>query len=374
MESSSEMPPCRHEELRIAADDAYRNGNYLAAIGYYNDALDCLERTAPDDSKGRLYLLSWLALSYQQDRDFVTARHFHEAELRLARQMRDAEKIADALHRLGDTYLELKNDARAEACLAESLKLARSLGSQRREIPHLLYDLAAISERGKRFVEATSRYREWITVRQQSGERDVAYGWYWLGTIAARQRDWRMAEDHFYMALVVAQDCGNSNGESWALYGLGRVAYDCEKRQRAEHLIGEALRVSESVRDLRLMASIRKISGNIAYAQEDYQRAAESYIRHVETEYANNSWTGVVDGLQNAAAAYCHLDRAGFAALCFGLVDALKERLGVEYPSQFADRFRVRCRRMVSEETWEGAQKRARDISIPEALAYFSGE
>lgn len=174
-----------HEELRETADAAYRMDDYQEAVRLYSAALANLERTAPKDRTSKIRILTWLALAYQHTKDFETARRFHEAELRIARQLRDREKIADALHRLGDAFIELKDDRRAERCLSESLKLFQKFLPNSREIPHLLYDLADIAIRRKDSRRAECHYRAWIAIQQSRRDANLPRAWYRLGSLAA---------------------------------------------------------------------------------------------------------------------------------------------------------------------------------------------
>jgi tetratricopeptide (TPR) repeat protein len=374
LETTGDTDQLSHESLRIEADDAYRNDNYSAAIRLYSSALERLERTAPKDRERRIRILTWLALSYQMEKDFTTARHFHEEELRVARLLRDRGKIADALHRLGDAYIELKDDRRAERCLSECLKMFRGFGPDRREIPHLIFDLAEIAERREEHRNASALFREWIRVQKERRADDLSMGWFRLGVVTAKQKEWESAEDYFYTALVAAQDAGNGYWEACALYGLGRVADDRGKYARAEHLAKEALDLASSLRDLPLIARIQILSGNVAFGAEKFEAAGQFYRAYVGTVHATSNWPSIVTGLQNLAAAYFRRNLFGFSALAFGLLDAVKEHAGADVPSQFADYYRARCRKSVSEETWEKAHEKARTMSIPDALAYFSGE
>jgi tetratricopeptide (TPR) repeat protein len=374
LETTGDTDQLSHEALRIEADDAYRNDDYSAAIRLYSSALECLERTAPKDRKSKIRILTWLALSYQMEKDYASARQYHEAELRLARQLRDPEKTADALHRLGDTFIELRDYRRAERCLSESLKHIRRFGSNRKEIPHLLFDLGEIAERRNQPRNASARFREWIHFKQERRETDLPYGWYRLGIIAVGQKDWKNAEDHFYTTLVVAHDVGSALWECYALYGLGRLAKDCANYDRSEHLLTEALRIAKSLNATGLTGSILLILGNIASDRADYATATRFFIQSIATGNAMDDPCGTIRGMKRLCVTYVRRKLFGFSALAFGLVDAFSERHGIEETAAFAETDRERCRKSVSEETWERAQEKARTMSVTDALDYFSEE
>ncbi len=210
---------------------AAENGDYPAAIRDAEAALAIFEPLGLTD---RMALAATvLGSAHRYLGNHAGARQGFQAAMDLRARLGDRRGVSVATNNLALLELDEGNLRRAQELFEQALAIKRKLGEQR-SIAIGLANLADVLIRTSQWDAADRVLREGASLA--AGNPQL------IGTIrcnqgalAAHQRDWARAAEHYRAAIAESQAGGHPHGVIEAMIGLGRV---CE--QTGDH--GEALR------------------------------------------------------------------------------------------------------------------------------------
>jgi len=157
----------RARALHTAGNLADTQGDYEAALAYYNESLAIYRELGDRRSAARP--LNGLGLVSFGQGDFATARSFLEESLVIKRELADASSISIALNNLGLVAHAQGDYTTARAYLEESLVIDREL-KDKDAIATSLVNLGAVALDDGRFEEALPLFREGLTLFNEVGD------------------------------------------------------------------------------------------------------------------------------------------------------------------------------------------------------------
>jgi len=132
--------------------------------------------------------------------------------------------------------------------------------------------------------------------------------------------------------LALQRRTGDDVGVAELLHNLGVVAYYQDAYGRAARLLEESLVMRRELGDDGGAAYCLINLGNVARLQGDHRRAASLYRESLTLRWALGMKGGVASCLRGLAQAAALAGQAARAAWLDGVVDALRDELGVDAP------------------------------------------
>ncbi len=205
-----------------AADLALRISAFGEARAMYTQALDLLSGKDQD----RLPIQLHLGKVYYQLSDYSAARETLEIAQRIAQDLDDRPRSADALYWLSQVASAGGDYQQAQSYLEESLPLARVAGD-RATLAQVLYGLGDLQWRMGNFDQARLNCEESLVLARQLGDLNLElYALNRLGTVPLVKGELDKAQPFFEETLERARQAGNRDREANALNNLGAVAYE----------------------------------------------------------------------------------------------------------------------------------------------------
>lgn len=236
--------------------------------------------------------------------------------------LRELERQAEALSKLGDTYARQGRSAEAQPLLQRALVLGRQARSPRVQAA-ALYGLARIEAANGQVRQAIDRYREAARLRETIGDdfgralalhNAAAALWSTGDNLAAlktyqqalqiRERisdrtgiaytlygiavsQWAMGEDQaaldtYRRVLSRWRGLEDARGEANALNSMGLIYSSLGDTTRALRQFGQALAIWEESKDPSGEAYTRNNMGMAYFDQGEFERAAESYRKSLQ--------------------------------------------------------------------------------------------
>jgi serine/threonine protein kinase/tetratricopeptide (TPR) repeat protein len=202
----------------------------------------------------------------------------------------EPEVQAELFFTIGNTYLQLRDLAEAEAMHLEALRLRKSLFGETNElVAASLSDLARVLVNADKASEAEGMARQAVDIRRRLfGEQHkaVADSLYVLASALQRQRKLAEAETAHGEALAIRRALGDKTEVISSLNNLGLVLRDGGKKTEAEKVIREALAMAREIFgndhpdtgvSLKNLASVLRDQGKLAEAERS---ARESVAAH----------------------------------------------------------------------------------------------
>jgi predicted ATPase/DNA-binding CsgD family transcriptional regulator/DNA-binding XRE family transcriptional regulator len=237
---------------------AAENGDYPAAIRHAEAALAIFEPLGLTD---RMALAATvLGSAHRYLGNHAGARQGFQAAMDLRAKLGDRRGVSVAINNMALLELDDGDLGRAQELFEQALAIKRELG-ERRSIAIGLANLADVLIRTSQWHAADQVLRE--------GAGMAAGNPQLIGTIrcnqgalAAHQRDWARAAEHFRAAVAASQAGGHPHDVVEAMIGLGRV---CE--QTGDH--------AEALRQLRAAHALASDIGNAQRRAEAEAALAE---------------------------------------------------------------------------------------------------
>jgi predicted ATPase len=254
---------------------AYREGDYRAARGYYEQAVALRQELG--DRPGEAASLNLLGNLMRQIGEHATAQAHHEQALALCRDLGDLVGEADSLRSLGALYLFAGKYPLSQAHYEQGLARCRLIGHRRGEAVHLqgLTFLAIV--RGA-YTAAETYQRAAVCLYEDIGDRE---GQVWIavsrGLLAWHLGDLVEARAGWEAALEQAQQLGTRRLQVWAMDNLGNVLRELDEHTPARRYLDEALDHARQAGDRRLEAYSLHHFGQLAWAESNVAEALERW-------------------------------------------------------------------------------------------------
>jgi len=179
--------------------------------------------------------------------DYARAIEFHEAALRLYRELGDKHGIAFTLNNLGAQALVQGDYAQAAPLFEEGLAIARELGDRRLNA-YMVHNLAEVARHQGDYTRAAPLYAESLALVQELGDRwGIAINLAWLGTVTRYQGNYAHATALLMEGLTLCQALGDKERIAECLEGLAGLAGAQEQAERAAHLFGAAAALRDTI-------------------------------------------------------------------------------------------------------------------------------
>ena len=200
---------------------------YDKALIYYFNALkiniegkDNTRISANYDNIGNIYFLSGLyhkALNY-----YIMALSIEEINNKYG--------MGNSLNNMGNCYLKLGDDFKAEECYQKSLKIKREI-DDKRGITSTLINIADIYKKNRKYKEATKYYNDGLPIARQISAKSMIKMLYGrIATMDSLFGDFKNA--FIYYQLYYAMNDSIYNENSQKVIAEMQTKYETEKKQR----------------------------------------------------------------------------------------------------------------------------------------------
>lgn len=280
-----------HDNLRAALHWAGRNREaelglrlgsalwrFWAYRGHHHEGRLWLDEMLALDERAPLrwradarFALGMIALDQS---DLINARAYHEAGLRLRREVGDPSSIAGSLYGLGIVELEMGEHHRARALLEEGLALFREFGD-RFHTANVLIGLASIAMDEGHYAEGRSLLQESLGLFRELGDQQgIAASLNNLGMIALYEGNNERAQQRFEESLEVIRPLESAAFNAMGLVNIGIVAARRGDLAQATAIFAEALQTFVDLDDQVLVAEILERMAAVAGTRRRFERAA----------------------------------------------------------------------------------------------------
>ncbi len=271
-------------------------------------------------------------LAFDED-DYGEAIKFHEASLKLNRELGDSFGIAKSLSNLGNVAHRQGNYALAQTYQEESLALRREL-------------------------------KDW---------RGIAISLTNLGEIAAEQADYARARVFYEEALALARQMGEQWGTALSLHNLGEVALHQGDYAGAEQLLDEGLQLFRRLGDKRGCALTLGNLGLLARRQRSYDTGEPIYEECLQLFRDLGSKHGIAVALEGLAAIAGGREQVERAAVLRGAAESVRASIGAPRPPDKRPNYERRSletRARQDDRIYTRAWNSGRNMTLEEAIDY----
>lgn len=265
--------------LLSVANAFYLQGNYPAALEYYQRALPELEKQ--NNSGAASGALGGIANSYYSLGDYESAAEYYLKNLLLLERVRDKSGIASTQEGLGNVYRNQGDLGRALESYQQSLKAAAESGGKVNTATTLGSIGIALSLQGDA-AQALDYYRQSLTQFSATGDRvGMARTLVNIGNAHFSLGDYAQALDFFQQALALRERMNDEMGVANILLGVGSTyaaqgdyAQALPAHQKALALFEAAGEKEGMAGALRRLGAAQAASGDYAQALVSAERAA----------------------------------------------------------------------------------------------------
>ena len=260
---------------------------------------------------------------------FAEGREWVSAALAAGEGTSDAEALARGLRALGALALMQGDVADARRAYERALEIERSRGD-RRQLGIALYNVACLVTLQERYSEARALFEQAQSIHRELGDRAMTA--MCVGNLAMLVTDHAAARAYLEEALSIWRDLGDWR-TSFALYGLGVLAYVEGDPRAAELLLEESLALARKAGSRPTAAWTLSVLGRVAYEQGDQQRAARLLTEVLTIQRDLGDLSNLGNSLEGCAAVALTASGPLAAASLWGQAEALRERMGAS-PTQ----------------------------------------
>ncbi|MGH2587895.1 MAG: ATP-binding protein [Dehalococcoidia bacterium] len=305
--------------------------------------------------------------------DFAAARAFHEYSLRLYRELKVRQGIAEAQGWLGMIALRSGEHAAANTLFEASLALRRRLGD-RPGIAVVQDMLGVLRLREGDYAAAQALFEASLALQRELENADgIANTLENLATVVGEQGDTERQVALLEEALTRYRVLGSKGGVALVLGHLGIAEWTRGDHARAIALLQESLTFYRETGNRRGVARLLANQGFLALSQREYARAA-TLSRESLALYRDSGDTWAIGRYLPvlAGALFAH-GQPEPAARLFAAAAALRERLGTPLPPVVQathDRTVAAVRVALGDETaWTEGQAMSPEAAVAYALA-----
>lgn len=239
--------------------------------------------------------------------DLTKAKEFYEKALKLYKELRRRDGIAEAYRNLGDIYRTWGQLNTAERVYKESLKIETALRSKQGQakvyralgvLYHMKNNLDKAMEMHEKSLKSLGR-----TTGGAQGE-GIAKAYGNLGNVWLSKGSLSKAEEMFEKALTISQAIGNKETIA-KLYGnLGVIHGRRNELEKAEEMYEKSLKMSKTMSAVESMANAYNNLGLIQKKRGKLDKAQQLIEKSIEISQKLGSKDGLARGYENLAAVY----------------------------------------------------------------------
>lgn len=292
---------------------------------------------------------SQLGTCYFHQGDYTLAAQYHEADVAVARRMKDAAGAASAYANLGNTYKAMNKFEAAIICFNNQLTLARTMKQWSIEARaltnigngYLSLGLSLVDSNETRaatnFNEALSNYLLVLEIAEKHEDQELLSKTYGsLGNVYDQLGQFDKAILSHRKRVQLASESNDLAAEGRAWCNLGNT-------YRSQGCVNEA--IDSYMRDLRICETLDDKHGegvtccNLALAYQakgDFHRTKSYYERYISITTAIDDKHGMISGYHSLAHVYEVVGRYNEAMSCYQTQSALAEEVKDPFESKLA--------------------------------------
>ena len=274
---------------------ARRQGQYEAAIGWYEQAITALPETtlaadaADQLSRALIQALNGLGIVLRQQGDFSRAQQYYERALTLSRRIGNRRLEAELLNSLGVTAFYRRNLTEAIDLCRQALLLRQSIGD-RSGVGTTLLNLAMAVRNSGDYDQAQRYYSEAILTQQAVGNRwEEVNIWNSMGVMHQELGDFTNAESCLKRGITLAHEIGDEVGVAYLLANMSLVAYERGDFTTANYTHRNGLAIAREHDEKYLVTLYHYHMGLTDLQQQRLPQAAEHAQRSLELQLASNA-------------------------------------------------------------------------------------
>ena len=300
------------DRLEMALRFAGALGRFWHMRGYWTEGrirlsplLDTPDATEPTEVRAKALVASG-HLAFLQ-RDFSEAKRRYEEALSIRRNLGDASKIADSLHRVGILAEVRQEYDVAWRLQTESLSIGRGHAGANL-LADILHHLAGLEDIRGNAELAKALKQESLDLRQTTGDR---WGEAWSLIVQGNERryhgDYVAAKDLYERGLNIYEATGDKRRITYLVNKLGMIYLDSGDLRAAEDAFGRGLNHARQLGIQEEIAEACANLGRVAHARGSLQAArvqleesialltAGAPENHEKNYDLSNAWPGYYD-------------------------------------------------------------------------------
>jgi len=245
-ESDSEsLAALRADALLGAGALAWRQGDFPAAQGYYQESLDLYRML--QDQRGAGMALGNLGVIAEQKGDHVAARAFYEEALFIFQELGMNRAVAIAFNNLGIIANKQGDYATTHSYYEQAFAIHRGL-DDKAGMAMCLDNLGLVTRYQGDYSQARAYFEESLAISREIGDRHgEATSLSNLGSLACQQEDHAASRTYLTESLVLRRDMGDKPGLIHVLDGFASLACKQEQAERAARLDAASAALKETL-------------------------------------------------------------------------------------------------------------------------------
>ena len=260
---------------------AFRRGAFEQAVMDWKEAVRLFEKERKSNNQREA--LTLLSQAYQYIGQYSEALKSLKSALTLAEKSGDRRQIASVLGNLGNLYIALGPPDKASQYLNESLSMAKELGDSGLSAT-ILNNLGNLFITQKKHNEALGAYLESMTLAKKSSNELLATRALTNAAMASMQNgQFKDSKTRLDRAFDETRKLDPSHDKAYGLINIGLTYYHLRSHlpKKNDLLINssqafhEALRVAETIGDLRALSYACGYLGTFSEDQKQYQEAMQ---------------------------------------------------------------------------------------------------
>jgi non-specific serine/threonine protein kinase len=260
---------------------------------------------------------------------FTEGREWLAAALSAGEGTRDDDALARGLRAIG-AMTWMQGDVRAAKTWHErALKIERRRGDLR-QIGITLHNLGGLASVQGNYREARALFEQSLSIHIELGDRAMSA--MSEGNLAMVVCDRAEARARMSNALATWRDLADWRA-SYALYGLGRLAYVEGDHHRARDLLEESLALARHAASNQAVAFTLSVLGAVACEEGDLLRAAQLLTEAVASQHELGDFSNLANSLEGCAAVALATKGPAAAASIWGHAEMLRKRMGFAKPA-----------------------------------------
>ncbi|MBN2549630.1 MAG: tetratricopeptide repeat protein [Anaerolineales bacterium] len=263
------------DSLRILGMICSEQGDYPAALAYFQDALQVYRQAGDRRNEGMV--LNSIGLVWNAQGDYEQARQCFKEALHVAREIGSRRDETRLLNNLGIMHLYQNQYTEARAYYLQASQRAQEIGDRRLEA--LAFNNLGLTDAILEGAAAAQRsYQRAQRIAHEIGDRRTeALALNNLALLAMDQGEVSDARGYFEQALAINQEIGNRAGECLVIYNLGLTFLNAGCMTEARPHFEQALQIGREIGDRRMQAYALSDLGEILAAEGEWAPAAAAY-------------------------------------------------------------------------------------------------
>lgn len=269
------------------------NGNYEHAEDELDEMKRRLAKVDDDLEKMEGYYHTHLGTLHSRRSEYEQAIEQYTEALDIAQRLADQDQIANNLHNIGTTEVNLGMYSESRRHLERSLEIKDELNCNEDKAA-ILNKLGELALEIEEYDAAVEKFSKSLHIAQSQNIRDgEAYAYFWLARTAYAREDWEKSESLFLKSFNIFEELGYIDRQIAILLNLGIIAkeqqnYDIarDRLESARELCQEYGFKIDDTKALRALGRVEFQEGNIQTALQHTQECYQKYRNQNMTDEA----------------------------------------------------------------------------------------